>query len=349
MQTRYPVGRIVTSAPVVSIPRWAHQSSEVYFWLTAQAAQTPLIELDVSWLAVGHVDELVHFVPSDKTALGFTVVVPDPKAALDELKGAPRGALLGLGPSSKVISGTISSAKRNGITDLSQTFSAALVGSTVRLISTPAGSTPLPEDQRIATVRKVIHAGNTLVVDRTWATPPPKGTRFVVVTDPLRDDYGRPAVLSAGEVLDGSASTLFGGRKTPLLALNKRLASAEIPKLVLTLVAELGLQPSELVRVPVLFKGEIRGGKVVEADTLLPNPVNMVTLENHVIVPDPFGLRIGRVDRFKVATEDALLAHGVFATFIDAWSYHLNYGAIHCGTNVRRTRITRKWWEALPP
>jgi len=57
--------------------------------LDAQEAQ-PRLSIDTSWLAVGHVDELFAFVPSD-TARGWSLVVADPAGALKLLRTVPRG------------------------------------------------------------------------------------------------------------------------------------------------------------------------------------------------------------------------------------------------------------------
>ncbi|KAM4054316.1 protein-arginine deiminase (PAD) domain-containing protein [Hirsutella rhossiliensis] len=55
-------------------------------FLESQGAQAPLF-LEADWLAAGHVDEMVQFLPYDND-LGFTVAVPDTNAALEMLKSA---------------------------------------------------------------------------------------------------------------------------------------------------------------------------------------------------------------------------------------------------------------------
>jgi protein-arginine deiminase len=52
-------------------------------FLASQNAQ-PLIMLEAGWLAVGHVDEMVQFLPFDNK-IGFTIAVADTKVALDIL------------------------------------------------------------------------------------------------------------------------------------------------------------------------------------------------------------------------------------------------------------------------
>lgn len=55
--------------------------------LEAQGSQAP-IWLDTAWLAVGHVDEFISFVPSPDAKLGFKVLVSDPVGTLNLLKKA---------------------------------------------------------------------------------------------------------------------------------------------------------------------------------------------------------------------------------------------------------------------
>ena len=46
--------------------------------------QWPPIVVDTSWLAIGHADEVVNFLPA-RTAAGFKVLLPSPKAAREML------------------------------------------------------------------------------------------------------------------------------------------------------------------------------------------------------------------------------------------------------------------------
>ena len=64
---------------------------EVVRFLEAQGAQAPILWLDTSWLVIGHVDELVSWVPS---AVGtpFRMIVPSPRLALEVLRRADQAA-----------------------------------------------------------------------------------------------------------------------------------------------------------------------------------------------------------------------------------------------------------------
>jgi Protein-arginine deiminase (PAD) len=77
---KFPYGRMITGK---------HHDSTMHpgvlKFLEAQGLQWPPIVVDTSWLAIGHVDEVVNFVPA-KTKKGFKVLLPSPKAARDMLE-----------------------------------------------------------------------------------------------------------------------------------------------------------------------------------------------------------------------------------------------------------------------
>ncbi len=77
--TKYPYGRVI-----VGKQRELTMHPDVMKFLEAQGLQWPPIVADTSWLAIGHVDEVVNFVPAN-TEAGFKVLLPSPKAARDML------------------------------------------------------------------------------------------------------------------------------------------------------------------------------------------------------------------------------------------------------------------------
>ena len=56
----------------------------------------PIVEIDTSWLRVGHVDEIMAVVPSTQASGGFAILHASSKAAIELLRGAQRRYLLGL-------------------------------------------------------------------------------------------------------------------------------------------------------------------------------------------------------------------------------------------------------------
>lgn len=82
--TKYPAGRIIMGSHGTKSP---HDLE----YMRAQEVQSPLL-LDTEWLAVGHVDEFVQFVPANTTR-GWAIVVDDPEAGLELLRGVQRKGL----------------------------------------------------------------------------------------------------------------------------------------------------------------------------------------------------------------------------------------------------------------
>jgi protein-arginine deiminase len=72
---------------------------EVIRFLEAQGAQGPVLWLDTSWLVIGHVDEIVSWVPS-KVGTPFRMMIPSPRLAVQILARAEKqapGAILNRG------------------------------------------------------------------------------------------------------------------------------------------------------------------------------------------------------------------------------------------------------------
>ena len=64
---------------------------EVIAFLEAQGAQGPVLWLDTSWLVIGHVDEIVSWVPS-RVGTPFRMIIPSPRLAVEILEQAERDA-----------------------------------------------------------------------------------------------------------------------------------------------------------------------------------------------------------------------------------------------------------------
>lgn len=77
----------------------------------------------------------------------------------------------------------------------------------------------------------------------------------------------------------------------------------------------------------------------------VPDPFNFPLVVNgKVIAPKPFGPKnASGQDAFEAIMMDRI---GNNVSFIDDWStYHLAYGEVHCGTNVKRTPPAVNWWD----
>ncbi len=69
-------------------------------------------------------------------------------------------------------------------------------------------------------------------------------------------------------------------------------------------------------------------------------------------MPDPFGPKFANVDRFQDFI-NAKMAGCVMPVYLDVWDLHMEGGEVHCGSNVKRKRLTAgspatlvEWWTA---
>jgi len=115
---------------------------------------------------------------------------------------------------------------------------------------------------------------------------------------------------------------------------------------------EAGLEESDFLAMPSLF--ERLGGCGGTGLALIPgmanlNVVNFGEGDNHLLIPDPF-LRTDDNDMDAdplIEHVTAMMPDGLQVHFIDDWeSYHLQYGEVHCGTNIQRTPLIEDWWNA---
>jgi len=94
----------------------------------------------------------------------------------------------------------------------------------------------------------------------------------------------------------------------------------------------LGIDDCHFIGLPALFRN---GAAVV------PNPVNSLICNGHVIAPDPAGPRVNGHDVFQEAIRGTLQSLGVHVHFVDVWDvFHCRGGEVHCGTNaIRRMKL----------
>jgi protein-arginine deiminase len=78
---KWPNGRVIMGQHFGKYP-----ADSMVKFLQSQKAQSPLF-LETGWLAVGHVDEMVQFLPAN-TTLGFTIAVADTTSAISLLRNA---------------------------------------------------------------------------------------------------------------------------------------------------------------------------------------------------------------------------------------------------------------------
>jgi hypothetical protein len=348
-------GNVLVSPPVAGRFRWGliitsrQMQQPIKDFLKAQRAQTTpngeLVEIDTSWLKVGHVDEVVAFVPDTKRR-GFRMVLPDPEAGLKLLAAVPPETALF---ACAQVAGRVSAAGARFLEDQHRDFGKRRPGY-VRIISGKGAGL-------VARVKRA--EGNRLVIDRVWdlrdispalavgaaregrveSMPiwfdvPDSSSRYLAVESCRMwlDGGGEefPAVISAGE-LAGDKSLAKAAQ-----AIAQRIYGPGGIQGVLW--RALGFDEKHTLRLPALFQSLDDGRS---AAAIVPNPVNLVCLGDEVICLAPFGCGLARADAgsdvFRRAWSEAFEKLGLQAHFLDGWdSLHRLDGGARCGTNVLR-------------
>ena len=110
---------------------------------------------------------------------------------------------------------------------------------------------------------------------------------------------------------------------------NLKLQQDEIEFSIDEMKTAAGLAEADLIRIPALFVFE---GKFAPA--LMPNMVNSVHLNGHMLMADPRGPADAGKDLIQEYVRGLLGKEGIEAHFVDDLVYHNWGGNVHCGTNV---------------
>ena len=162
--------------------------------------------------------------------------------------------------------------------------------------------------------------------------PSPSLARCIL--ENLAGDGLADATVFAGKSAETTVDRLL---ETVAVSEENRCIEARLDETRACLAEGLGIDDGCFIEVPVLFE---RGLPVI------PNMVNGLVCNRHVIAPDPAGPRIDGKDAFANPVAKALAALGLEAHFIDAWQpYHVRAGEVHCGTNTIRLVQGPLWWE----
>ncbi len=367
--TGHALGRIVVgSMPQVQVA-----------FLNRQEVQGPALQLDTSWLAVGHIDEYMAFVPDPA---GFGVVFASPSYAKLILESAPaHEPLFYENSTDPVAQGAVDSADANGLTDNDSDDFRDFVGGYVRIYSGPgkgqigeivaSGTTEhelqLGKVWRFGSARDVYtaimddepqyrrnngewHAGHTPTVDSYYICVP--GSKRFFGATPAAGPPGMPfpAVVTASEL---AADVQLWTAVTPAIEARLTVAWQAVR-------SALGSHQAPDFLIPMMYLGRTSPSALFEGGAFAysPGSANMQVWQDQLWVARPFGPRADvsgqRVDLFLQEFETTLNLSGTRTShFVDDWNtYHRSFGEVHCGTNVIRTAPTaaafQRWWEVEP-
>ena len=156
------------------------------------------------------------------------------------------------------------------------------------------------------------------------------------------------AELTSAGLGDLSVFEQHGNDETKVAALLEGSAASDENRCIQALLDQikaklcegLGLDDSHFVELPALFEAGV---------ALIPNLVNSLIINGHVIAPDPCGPQVNGQDVFANLFSQALVKYGLRVHFVDIWDcYHSKAGEIHCGTNTIRRVAYPEWWQVAP-
>ncbi|OAR00238.1 hypothetical protein LLEC1_05985 [Akanthomyces lecanii] len=302
----YPAGRAIMGSQFGVKP-------EMVKFLDAQEVQAP-IEIDTTWLTVGHTDEFMQFLPA-KRERGWVMMVDDPLAGLAILQQAQKngnGQVHALSRERQPYDRDDRCLPKDTIDDVLnrvnfteiQKYCDDNIKANIAILKRETGIT----DAEIIRVPTLYHPPkNTLKCDTsngTDRTPLPKNSSAVEERDE------RP-----------SGHSMRHRKAHPLSILEA--AGVERPS---------GLAQRD-------------DGKALQVGAFYPGCINGVVLSNtEYVAPNPWGPVIDGEDILATAVTAAYAQANYTIHFIDDWfSYHKLLGEVHCGSNIIRD-ITAKWW-----
>jgi hypothetical protein len=336
----YPLGRIYYSNRMRLEVGFALSEFDpaVAQFLNAQKVQKPFL-LDASWLKVGHVDEIVSFLPI-KYKNKLVALVPSPRKGFELLckvaAHMPEADLM-------IRQAKTESSVRREISAPQRIWKILTVGLESRELIEAATLLHLNLFGGILNFNPELNDLKGLKVDREFldnlknVAPKELLSQVQWITNPVA-----PKDLCYQKYLDDNAKTL---RK-------------ELNDEVL------------IIEIPVIYLRSYEPGSRAEA--LTENMVNMLVLNNNCLFPKPGGpiatksldfgsISLGQLcgesidlivgqgqDVFEQYMLQVLKKFGLFGHSIDDFLlYQSQGGNVHCGTNTRRQPdpTAKKWWE----
>ena len=359
---RWPLGRVLVGDTI---------SPKLLRFLDDQGLQAPF-QIGVEWLRVGHVDEVLAFVPGTD---GWTLVVADPAQA--------RALLEPLAPDAVFFA--------RGDTASGLDLKASAGGTGTELLDSAGTDYRRPEWDSMEYVRiydgtgagqvaRIASRGKgVLTVDKVWQTPtraadmgfrgfresaadsvsgligginappqsrwfevPDETSRYVLAEDTLfwLDAVGReaPALISVHEVRSDSL----------MWALNEEAAS-RLDEIV-SRVSQAAGEEVNVVRVPDFFMGSFvpDTGEIEDAFAFAPALANLQVAGGRIFFGQGYGPRDASGGDVLQAGFAELMPGPVHA--IDGWDhYHRWTGNVHCFTYVKRAPYEFDWWTRSSP
>jgi len=285
-----------------------------------------LISLDVSWLNVGHVDELFKVIPTNRPGVpaecNFSLLIASPRKAL-ELLDKP------------------SARDHKFFTDFSFSNQSEIESFRSSRTSSRVGS-KLCE----------LYSNNIIPLRKKEESPQNQDSQgakkaFYQLIDLFINKSHAGVILGSGEETVCKVETITNGEFKKAISESKHKKFNELvqktlddskDKIIKKILERLPHCASfiQVVEVPDLFYGPVKVNndgteelaRPGTSGSFMPNPTNSVVSNQTLILPDP------QNGLFKEYLGDEMKNLGIKSTFIDTWDYsHLGDGNLHYSTH----------------
>ncbi|PFH60513.1 hypothetical protein XA68_10827 [Ophiocordyceps unilateralis] len=344
---RYPAGRAVMGSQAGIRPF-------IMEFLRAQEEQDP-IELDTTWLFIGHADEFMQFLPHDSER-GWVLVVSDPQAGIKLLQDATLVGHGGSNSHSRPIyptdkescfpASTIEDSLFIPHMSFIQDYCAKAIEQNIDIIKRETGITNkdiirIPalfyvsdfENNMTAFhyhCRKSTASDDERDTVRGSSTPPRLVKKAII---PPYPDFKIPDERAAGTPLKSHGGQWTGPTLAAWQKKRKEEEAAERGK-----GKEEEDEGKEEEDKGLTYETLERLKSALPVGSFYPGSINSIVLSNStVIAPNPWGPLVDGKDIFAEAVTAAYAKANYTVHFVDDWfSHFIGGGDIHCATNTLR-------------
>jgi Protein-arginine deiminase (PAD) len=344
-------------------------------FLFAQGLQ-PIIPINTSWLGVGHVDEILSFVP-DRRHQGFKVLWSSPTAMTALLACAlqyqPSPLFRG-----KFDRGDYCEIEARSLLDKYKALNAGLDVQYLKPIQqrilaglnlTEGALVPMPvlfgmqeHDDHPAAGAVTPNCVNVQVVDGHLLVPRPYGPRLPlaqaraaikatlrVLRSPLipviRQPGGFHHWYESGEYIDRPALYYADGQRALIVKIIKAVQddSDEVEALTVKLQQSREAAAIRAKRADVVFESGFTLQDYFDGGS--PPKTLRVDKKGNLQGPCRVWIRDPAVDVVEAFIDTVTAPLGLHVHYVDCWSLHTAEGCAHCGSNAIRTPPSRAWWD----
>lgn len=292
-------------------------------------SQDNVVQIDVSWLAVGHVDEVVKVLPSRRPGVpaecNFTLTYASPKKAM-ELLNQPRSRNFPFFSGDFLSDG----ANNDELNEFRSSRSIGEVGNKFCRILMDAENArkAAPDSPSRGGARRAYLRMRELILSSAYAGAG-------VVSFKGTAGCGKMETLTNAEFLTGMNHPDFKDYND-LVEAHMQASINKIKDNILRRLPQCA-RHIDIVPVPDLFYGtpaiNEQGVKSLprpgDGGSFIPNPTNSVVAGQGVIFSDPQNAL------FRDYLTDTLRSRGLRASYIDTWDYsHLGDGNLHCSSHT---------------